>query len=56
MPAPATAEEFLNLVRQSGLLEENRLTAYVQQRGQTLPEEPAALANLFMVRRRLLAM
>ena len=40
MPAPATSEEFLDLVRQSGLLEENRLAAYLLQRGSGLPEEP----------------
>src|ERR1700749_4757681 len=31
MPAPATADEFLDLIRKSGVVEDSRLSAYVKQ-------------------------
>jgi len=31
MPAPATADEFLDLIRKSGVVDESRLSAYVKQ-------------------------
>ncbi len=45
MAAPATAEEFLSLVRQSGVLEEDRLTAYLNKCGHAVPQEPTVLAE-----------
>jgi serine/threonine protein kinase len=47
MPSPATNEEFLELVRKSGVLDEKRLNAYLDKPrapGQ-LPGAPAALAD-----------
>ena len=48
MAAPATADEFLNVVRQSGVVEESRLADYLQQHGGGLPEDPKALADLLV--------
>src|SRR5262249_30940745 len=55
MPAPSTANDFLDLTRRSGLLEESRLEAYFQQlqSHQQLPSDAARLAG-FMVRDGLL--
>lgn len=48
MAVPATSAEFLNLVRQSGVLEEGRLAAYLQRQSGALPEEPKELAALLV--------
>lgn len=48
MAAPATADELLNLVRQSGLLEVARLDAFLQKRGSDLPVDPSVLADLLV--------
>src|SRR5438477_7476935 len=55
MPAPSTSQEFIELIRKSGVLDEHRLTAYLEQlqRGGGLPPQPAKLAGL-MYRDRLL--
>src|SRR5262245_48904076 len=47
MPAPLTTDEFLRLVRMSGLLEEARVTAYIDElRGRaTLSDTPGKLAG-----------
>jgi serine/threonine protein kinase len=45
MPAPATNEELLELVRKSGVVEEKRLSTYLAQpRPNPLPSEPQKLA------------
>jgi serine/threonine protein kinase len=50
MPAPATVDDFLGLVRKSGLAEPERLEAVVEQlrSSGTLPEQPKALAALLV--------
>jgi serine/threonine protein kinase len=55
MRAPETAEQFLELVRKSGLLEAQQLEGYLEKRRATgaLPDEPRALAEA-MVRDGLL--
>jgi serine/threonine protein kinase len=55
MTAPSTSLEFIDLVRKSGVLDEPRLTAYVEQlqRVNDLPRQPDKLAGL-MYRDRLL--
>jgi serine/threonine protein kinase len=46
MNAPPTVDEFLALVRKSGILEEKRLAAYVEkQRHPSLPTEPKKFAD-----------
>jgi eukaryotic-like serine/threonine-protein kinase len=47
MPAPATIEEYRDLVLKSGVLDERRLDDYLQKlrAGQSLPAQPAALAQ-----------
>jgi serine/threonine protein kinase len=47
MNAPATADEFLALVRKSGIADDKRLTAYLKKDRPTspLPSEPRALAE-----------
>ena len=42
MAAPASADEFLELVRKSGVVDEKRLDAYAQQlrSGGGFPDEP----------------
>src|SRR5437879_2236856 len=47
MPAPTTSGEFLELIRKSGVLEPQRLDAYLQplQAAGTVPETPRALAE-----------
>jgi serine/threonine protein kinase len=47
MPAPATSEHFLELVRKSGIVDPNRLNAFLQQ-NPSLPEDPERLAALFV--------
>ncbi len=46
MPSPTTAEEFLDLVRRSGVIEDRRLDAHVQKLRADggLPPDPTALA------------
>ncbi len=55
MPAPTTADELLDLLQKSKLLEEPRLRAYVQKQrdAAALPADPAKLAQ-FLVRDGLL--
>ena len=54
MAAPASSDEFLQLVRKSGVVDDKRLTAYeTQLRASGVPEEPGKLAG-FMVRDGLL--
>jgi serine/threonine protein kinase len=50
MPAPSSANEFVDLVRKSGVLDEKRLDAYVEQlrAAGNLPNEPSKLAGLFV--------
>src|SRR5436190_1375563 len=45
MPAPATSDEFLSLTRQSGILDQSELDAYLRARSGALPETPNALAT-----------
>jgi serine/threonine protein kinase len=47
MPAPATVQEFLALVQQSGVAEGKRLDLYLEQAGD-LPKEPTEFANVFV--------
>ncbi|MFO0824070.1 MAG: serine/threonine-protein kinase [Gemmataceae bacterium] len=48
MPAPATTDEFLELVRKSGLVEDTALTAFLKTAG-PLPQVPAeAAAQLYL--------
>jgi len=55
MPAPATVNEFLDLVRKSGVLDDKRLEAYAQklQTANSMPADPAKVAGV-MVRDGLL--
>src|SRR6202161_1747078 len=55
MAAPGSAEEFLDLVRKSGVVDEKRLDPYAQQlrASGSFPEEPGKMAGL-MVRDGLL--
>ncbi|MBM3982906.1 MAG: hypothetical protein FJ304_22070 [Planctomycetes bacterium] len=55
MPAPTTADELLDLLQKSNLVEEARLSAYVekQRAGGTYPADPNKLAQ-FLVRDALL--
>ena len=50
MPSPTTNDEFLELVRKSGVVDEKKLTAYLDRvrSAQTLPSTPAALAGLLV--------
>ena len=50
MPAPTTVDEFLQVVRKSGVLEAASLDAYVQQRrdGPGLPDQAPELANAML--------
>ncbi|MBY0461035.1 MAG: serine/threonine protein kinase, partial [Gemmataceae bacterium] len=50
MPAPTTADEFLDLVQKSGLIEEARLRAHTQKLTESgpLPAEPTRLAQLLV--------
>jgi serine/threonine protein kinase len=55
MAAPGSAEEFLDLVRKSGVVDEKRLDTYAQQlrSGSSFPDEPGKIAG-YMVRDGLL--
>src|SRR5437868_9184437 len=50
MPAPATADELLDLVRKSGVVEEPKLRAYVKKLSESsgIPGDPAKLAGLLV--------
>jgi serine/threonine protein kinase len=50
MPAPTTSEEFIDLVRKSGVMDEKRLDAYAEKlrTAVSLPPEPAKLAGLMV--------
>src|SRR5579859_408199 len=50
MPAPSTSEEFLDLVRKSGVVEDKRLDGQLQklQAGGPLPREPRQLAGILV--------
>jgi serine/threonine protein kinase len=50
MPSPTTIDEFLELVRKSGVVDEKKLTTYLDKVGtaQTLPSVPAVLAGLLV--------
>jgi serine/threonine protein kinase len=50
MPSPTTNEEFLELVRKSGVVDEKRLTTYLEKSraSQSLPPDPAKLAGLLV--------
>src|SRR5437588_1958148 len=50
MPAPATTEEFLDLVRKSGVVEEKRLEAYLDKvrAGGALPKQVGKAAGLLV--------
>jgi hypothetical protein len=50
MPAPSTSDEFLDLIRKSGVLDEKRLDAYLEKAAaaSTLPTEPSKLAGLLV--------
>src|SRR5688500_11294314 len=55
MPAPATTDQFLEMAGKSGLIEPQRLDAYLERRRAAgdLPEAPSALAEA-MIREGLL--
>jgi eukaryotic-like serine/threonine-protein kinase len=50
MPSPTTIDEFLELVRKSGVVDEKKLTTYIDKvrAAQTLPGTPATLAGLLV--------
>jgi serine/threonine protein kinase len=50
MPAPSTSDEFLDLIRKSGVLEEKRLDAYLEKAraASTLPSELPKLAGVLV--------
>jgi len=50
MPAPSTADEFLDLIRKSGVVEEGRISAYVDQLNSTsgIPTDMSKFAGLFV--------
>src|SRR2546430_400437 len=50
MPAPSTSDEFLDLIRKSGVLEEKRLDAYLEKASAAgpLPAEPTKLAGVLV--------
>ncbi len=50
MPAPANVDEFLDLIRKSGVVEESRLSAYVKQLQSTsnIPSDLSKFAGLFV--------
>ncbi|MHB1424385.1 MAG: serine/threonine protein kinase [Gemmataceae bacterium] len=50
MPPPTTTDEFLELVRKSGVVEEKKLSAYLDKvrAAQTLPNAPGTLAGVLM--------
>ncbi len=48
MAAPASVEEFLELVRKSGVADEKRLDAYLQKQRAAMPPEPSKVAGMFV--------
>jgi eukaryotic-like serine/threonine-protein kinase len=48
MAVPATVDEFIDLVRKSGVADEKRLDAYVQRARAGMPPEPTKVAGLFV--------
>src|SRR5579885_254219 len=44
MPAPATTDDFVQITRQSGLLDEKDLDAYLRDHAESLPNTPSGLA------------
>ena len=50
MPAPATVDEFVDLIRKSAVLDEPRLSAYVQKlkADSSTPKELSGIAGLFV--------
>src|SRR5579883_2887224 len=50
MPSPTTIDDFVELVRKSGVVDEKKLTAYLDKAraAQTLPGVPAVLAGLLV--------
>ncbi len=48
MAAPASVDEFLDLVRKSGVADEKRLDAYLAKARATFPPEPAKVAGLLV--------
>lgn len=50
MPAPATADEFLDLVQKSGVSDESRLKSYLQKLHDTggIPDDPSKLAGFLV--------
>jgi eukaryotic-like serine/threonine-protein kinase len=50
MPAPSTSDEFLDLIRKSGVLEEKRLDCYLEKARATspVPTEPSKLAGVLV--------
>lgn len=48
MPAPATRNELLDIVRASGILDDKRLDAFLAEQGDALPEEPGDLADALL--------
>src|SRR5215218_8262448 len=48
MAAPNTNDEFLDLVRKSGVVEEKRLDAYLVKARATFPPDPAKVAGMLV--------
>ena len=48
MAAPSTNDEFLDLVRKSGVVEEKRLDTYLQKARSTFPPDPSKVAGLLV--------
>ncbi len=48
MPVPLTADEFLDLVRKSGVADEKRLDAHLAKARASLPSEPVKVAELLV--------
>src|SRR5215211_4805569 len=45
MPAPATADDFLDLVRKSGVVDEARVNSFIGKLDKAVPTEPGKLAG-----------
>ncbi len=48
MAAPATVDEFLDLVRKSGVADENRLDSFLKQNRAAIPRDPAQAAGVLI--------
>jgi serine/threonine protein kinase len=48
MPAPATLDDYLQLVSQSGLVPDDTLDAFLRRHGRAVPSEAAPLADLLV--------